>query len=119
MDTFPRLRTEAVTQYPFERTHRYSTEVLRFVDGSEQRFRQRGRPIQEWTVELQLLDEGEMHQLREFWVAMAGKAGIFTFHDPWDDTDYPNCQFASDAAAFHLDAEMRGMTTLRIRRLVS
>ncbi|MCX6596462.1 MAG: DUF2460 domain-containing protein [Acidobacteria bacterium] len=119
MDIFPRLRTDAVTQYPFERTHRYATEVMRFVDGSEQRFRQRGRPMQEWAVELDLLDAGELHRLREFWVAMAGKAGLFTFHDPWDGIDYPDCQFVSDSAVFQMNAEMRGMTKLRIRRLVS
>lgn len=119
MNTFPKLRTNAVSQYPFERTHRYATEVMRFVDGSEQRFRQRGRAGQEWAVDLQLLDEGELHRLREFWMEMAGKAGVFTFQDPWDGVEYADCQFASDAAVFQLGAELRGTTQLRIRRVTT
>ncbi len=119
MDTFPKLRTGAVSQYPFQRTHRYATEVMRFVDGSEQRFRQRGRAALEWVVDLRLLDEGELHRLREFWVAMAGKVGVFTFHDPWDGVDYADCQFASDGAVFQLDGELRGAAQLRIRRVAA
>ena len=40
MANFPRLTTGAVTQYPSSRNLTYSTYVLRFVDGREQRFRE-------------------------------------------------------------------------------
>ena len=40
MNEFPKLKTGAVAQYPAQRTTRYSTHVMRFMDGSEQRYRE-------------------------------------------------------------------------------
>ena len=50
MANFPRLTTGAVTQYPSSRNMTYSTHVLRFVDGREQRFREVGGPVRSWVV---------------------------------------------------------------------
>lgn len=36
---FPTLKTGATLQYPAQRATAFSTDVVRFVDGSEQRFR--------------------------------------------------------------------------------
>ena len=40
MSEFPPLKTGAVMQYPAQKEARFSTTVVRFTDGSEQRFPQ-------------------------------------------------------------------------------
>jgi hypothetical protein len=57
MATFPALRTGAVAQYPSERHMRFSTRVLEFVDGQEQRFREFSRGLRRWVIHLDLLDD--------------------------------------------------------------
>jgi hypothetical protein len=39
MATFPKLKTNAVAQYPASKTARYQNQALRFLDGTEQRYR--------------------------------------------------------------------------------
>ena len=63
MANFPRLTTGAVTQYPSSRNMTYSTHVLRFVDGREQRFRELGGPVRSWVVKLHQLSAEEMGAL--------------------------------------------------------
>ena len=60
MANFPALKTGAVAQYPSDRTRRYSTQVLRFLDGSEQRFAGFGAPLKRWLIRLELLDDTEL-----------------------------------------------------------
>jgi phage-related protein len=93
---FPTLKTGAVAQYPADRTRRFSTQVLRFLDGSEQRFAGFGAPLKRWVIRLELLDEAEMAGLEEFFVEQGGRAGTFAFTDPWDGTVHANCSFESD-----------------------
>jgi Conserved hypothetical protein 2217 (DUF2460) len=97
MASFPALKTGAVAQYPSDRTRRFSTQVLRFLDGSEQRFRGFGAPLKKWLIRLELLDEAELAGLEEFFVEQGGQAGTFTFTDPWDGTEYATCSFEGDA----------------------
>ncbi len=104
MATFPVLKTGAVAQYPLDRSRRFSTEVLRFLDGSEQRFAQFGTALKRWVIRLELLDEAELAGVEEFFVEQAGRAGSFSFTDPWDGTVYPRCSFDSDT----MSAEYRG-----------
>lgn len=96
MASFPALKTGAVAQYPSDRARRYSTQVLRFLDGSEQRFAGFGAPLKRWLIRLQLLDEVELTGLEEFFAEQSGEAGTFTFTDPWDGTVYVNCSFEGD-----------------------
>ena len=44
MSAFPKLKTGAVAQYPASRALSQATEVVRFLDGTEQRYRAAGRP---------------------------------------------------------------------------
>ena len=37
---FPTLKTGAVMQYPGKRILQFSTDVVRFLDGTEQRYRE-------------------------------------------------------------------------------
>jgi hypothetical protein len=111
MADFPRLKTGAIAQHPATCGRRYSTEVLRFVDGGEQRFRLSPSGLRRWTLDLSLLDESELNALREFFDVHE----TFTFRDPATGIDYPECRFESDELATELSEDLRGKTTIGIR----
>lgn len=115
MSAFPTLKTGAVLQYPAQRSNQFSTQVLRFLDGTEQRFRNYSSPLRRWVVKVDLLDEAELHSLREFFRTQSGAAETFSFTDPWDNTVYPTCNLQSDTMAETLTDKLTGMTSLVIR----
>ena len=108
MANFPALKTGAVAQYPSDRQRSFSTQVFRFLDGSEQRFPGYGAPLRRWTIRLDLLDEAELTNLEEFFESEGGRAGSFSFTDPWDGTVYANCSFDGDELALHFAGRKRG-----------
>jgi len=93
---FPSLKTGVVAQYPSDRMQRFSTQVHRFLDGSEQRFRGFGAPLKRWLIRFELLDDAELARLEAFFVEQSGRAGTFAFTDPWDGSVHANCSFESD-----------------------
>lgn len=113
---FPRLKTGAVAQYPITRELRLQNQAVRFVDGSEQRYRDAAGVKQRWTIRLDFLDEGELAAVEEFFAAQQGAYGMFTFTDPWDATAYPNCRIESDEATFTGAGQLQGKTTLTVTR---
>jgi phage-related protein len=115
MNTFPALKTGAVAQYPAQKQVQFSTQVVRFVDGSEQRFADYGTPLHHWVIRLQLLDESEMYAIQQFYRELQGASGSFSFTDPWSGTVYPNCSLEGDTLSEQFDAEMRGQTRLIVR----
>ena len=115
MATFPTLKTGAVAQYPAPRRLRFRNQVLRFLDGSEQRYRGSAGALREWTIRLELLDDSELAALRDFFEAQKGQFGSFTFVDPRDNTAYADCSFSDDRMSIELAAESRGGATLVIR----
>jgi hypothetical protein len=115
MSTFPSLKTGAVLQYPATRDTRHSTCVLRFLDGSEQRFREHAGPLRRWVIRLSLLEESEMARLEEFFQSQQGRAGEFAFTDPWDGAAYPNCSLENDALRLDFEDLMRGRADIIIR----
>jgi phage-related protein len=114
MSTFPTLKTGATLQYPAQRATEFSTDVVQFVDGSEQRFRGYQTPLKRWTVRLDLLDETELHTLREFFRTQSGAAENFSFTDPWDGTVYPNCSLGGNDIGEELDDPQQGKTMLTV-----
>jgi hypothetical protein len=115
MSDFPTLKTGATLQYPAQKEVRFATEVLQFINGSEQRFRRYQTPLHRWVIRLDLLDQGELHLLREFFRTQAGAAGSFVFTDPWDGTRYANCSIDGGEMAQQLLDEMKGKTSLTVR----
>jgi hypothetical protein len=115
MSEFPLLKTGAVLQYPAQKDLRFSTTVVRFADGSEQRFRQYETPLHRWIVQLDLLDESELNRVREFFRAQSGASGTFEFTDPWDSTNYSHCSLEDDQLMDTLLSEFDGKTSLTIR----
>ena len=115
MATFPALKTGAVAQYPLERTTVFSTAIFRFVDGAEQRMPRYATRLHRWKIDLSLLDESELATLGDFFAVQGGRAGVFSFTDPWDGTVYSNCSFDADQATFTLAAASRGETVLAVK----
>ncbi len=115
MSTFPLLKTGAVAQYPATRTTGYATQAFRFLDGSEQKFPQRGSAATRWVITLDLLDDTEMAQVCTFFQSQQGRFGTFSFVDPWDATTHANCSFESDELALRMDGEARGRIQLVIK----
>lgn len=115
MSTFPTLKTSAVAQYPATRSFHYSTDLVQFIDGSEQRFRDYGRPYHRWIITLHRLDETELQQIRSFVVQMNGSAGVFSFTDPWDGTMYPTCSLEGDGFGDAIAGPTEGTAHIVIR----
>jgi len=115
MADFPQLKTSAVAQYPARRSVRYRNEVVRFVDGAEQRYRDSAGPLHEWEIRLELLDESELASLESFFALQQGAFGTFRFTDPWSGQVYENCSLAADAIEMIASGEMRGATSLVVR----
>jgi Conserved hypothetical protein 2217 (DUF2460) len=115
MANFPKLRTGAAAQYPAARTVSYSTQISQFVDGSEQRFRNYAKPLHKWTIQLDLLDDGEMAELENFFLDNSGRLGTFSFTDPWDNTVYSSCSVQQDQFQLSLRAEAQAGTQLIIQ----
>jgi Conserved hypothetical protein 2217 (DUF2460) len=116
MPTLPLLKTGAVTQYPAPKSVQFRTQVLHYVDGSEQRYREYGAPLVSWVIRLDLLDEVELAAMEAFFLSLEGRAGTFTFVDPRDNVSYEECSLDDDSLALDLTGEMRGRTTLIIRQ---
>ena len=114
MATFPRLKTGAVMQYPASKSVRFQNQIVRFVDGSEQRYRDAAGPLRQWVIQLSELDESEMAAIEQFFVDNLGQLGDFVFADPWDGNQYANCSLASDELVLRSVAEMRGNAALTV-----
>src|SRR5579884_758743 len=115
MTSFPQLKTTAVAQYPLARRTTYSTEILQFTDGSEQRYSNYAQPVRRWQIQLASLDEGELSALRQFFRAQNGLTGRFTFIDPVSATAYPNCSFDQQMMSGTLQDVSRSSASLVIR----
>jgi Conserved hypothetical protein 2217 (DUF2460) len=115
MSTFPRLKTGAVAQYPATRTAGYATQAFRFLDGTEQKFPQRGAAAARWVIKLDLLDDTEMAEVCGFFLAQQGRFGTFSFTDPWDGSVHATCSFESDELALSLEGEARGRLQVTIK----
>ena len=110
--TFPPLKTGAVTQYPATKSTQYSSFVLRFLDGSDQRYRDYSAPLRRWTIQLNMLDEAEINALDQFFNSQQGRFETFSFIDPWTQSTIPSCRMEQDVLDYELSGEMRGSTSL-------
>jgi len=109
------LKTGVVAQYPSDRERRFSTRVFRFLDGSEQRFAGFGAPLRRWIIRLDLLDEAELVNLEQFFEDQGGRAGTFSFTDPWDGVVYASCSFDADEIAVEYRGDARGRTSVVVK----
>ena len=90
----------------------YSSFVVRFLDGTDQRYRQYSTPLRRWIINLELLDESELNTLEQFFIAQGGRFATFTFIDPWTQTSFPNCSIDQDILDYQLSGESQGAMKL-------
>lgn len=114
--TFPKLNTSALAQYPSTRSIRFQNQVVQFLDGTTQRYRESSGSLHEWQIRLDLLDESEMAAIEQFFVENQGAFGSFAFTDPWDGQSYANCSLRSGDLALSSLAELQGRTALTVRQ---
>lgn len=114
MATFPTLKTGAVAQYPASRNFRFQNQILRFLDGTDQRYRDSAGPLLSWQISLDQLDETEMGALQAFFLTDQGSFASFAFTDPWSGQVYQNCSLAHDDMNITSLAEMQGGTALMV-----
>lgn len=113
---FPKLRTNALAQYPATRHIRFQNQVIQFVDGTAQRYRDSSGPLHQWQIRVDLLDESEMAAIEQFFVDNQGAFGSFAFTDPWDGQIYADCSLADGDVALTSLSEMHGQTMLTVRQ---
>jgi hypothetical protein len=113
--TFPTLKTGAVAQYPLECGVRFSTQAVRFLDGSRQRFRLYGGGLRQWAVKLDLLDERELSAVIAF-VEGQGSA-VFAFTDPVSGSIAASCVISGEQFDATMTNEMSGRTTVVIEEI--
>ena len=115
MSTFPALKTGAVTQLPAHRTLQFATDVLQFLDGTEQRFSNYATSCHRWSVSFDVLDEAELQNIRSFVQQMNCAVGVFSFTDPWDGTVYTNCSLEGESTTDLLRGPLESGTSMIIR----
>ena len=93
---FPSLSTGAVTQLPAAKAFQFHTQVLRYCDGSEQRFPVFANAVRRWEINLVKVTEAELSALEEFFRAQKGRFGTFAFTDPWTGNVHAQCAFAHE-----------------------
>ncbi len=92
---FPILSSGAVTQYGSPIGYVWPAQVIRFLDGPEQRFPACGNVFRRWAIDLRLLNESEVASIEAFFTAMSGEYSTFAFPDPISGTSVPNCRIGA------------------------
>ena len=115
MALFPILKTGCVAQYPLVKSSRFSTQAVRFMDGSSQRFRLMGSGARQWNIRLDQLDEQELGEVVAFVEQQGGAA--FTFADPLTGDNVPNCILSGDQFDAAMVREIDGQALLVIEEV--
>ncbi len=92
---FPILNSGAVMQYGSLFGSVQSAQIVRFLDGADQRFLASGRTYRRWLISLRLLNEAEIAAIEAFFQAMDGEYSTFAFPDPVSGTSVPNCRIGA------------------------
>lgn len=112
MATFPTLSSGAMTQYPVSVVVGQEVQVIRFLDGSDQRFLNQGRQHRRWQIHFELLNESEINQLERFFLAQGGEYSLFDFPDPISNQNVPNCRLGAAGLASDFTRIDNGSSTL-------
>ena len=115
MANFPTLSTGAVAQYPLGYGVRFSTQAVRFMDGSSQRFRLIGNGLRRWTIKLDQLNETELGAVISFVEQQGGS--VFAFTDPLTGNTASNCIIQGEQFDAGMTQEMSGQTTIVIEEV--
>ncbi len=97
MLTFPTLSTGAVAQYPLPVSYTSPVEIVRFIDGTDQRYLSRGQTLRSWHVQLSFVNEDEIRQIERFFESLQGQYALFAFPDPYSGQIVLNCVMGQSA----------------------
>jgi hypothetical protein len=89
---FPILSSGAVAQYGSPFGSVWPAQIIRFLDGTDQRFLSCERPLRRWRIDLRLLNESEIAAVEGFFSSVGGEYSSFTFPDPISGLGVPNCR---------------------------
>lgn len=119
MATFPNLSSGAVAQYSSGYESKHGTGIVRYVDGSEQRYPLQADPVRRWTICLQQLSPAERASVEAFFRVQRGREGTFAFTDPWTGAEHAACCFDRDTIAIVHQDEWSASTEVVIREVRS
>ena len=115
MSAFPTLRTGAVAQYPLDLAVRFQTQSVRFMDGSQQRFRLYGSGLRRWKIRLDLLDETELAAVAAFMEQQG--TGVFSFTDPVTGNQAATCIISGQSYRAGASSEMDTNADIEIEEI--
>lgn len=69
--------------------------MIRFMDGSDQRYLTQKQSLRQWQIRLDLLNEAEIQQVEEFFGSIQGDYTLFVFPDPVSGAPVPNCRLGA------------------------
>ena len=69
---FPTLTSGAVAQYGSPIGYVRPAQIIRFVDGTDQRFLASSRALRRWFIDLRQLNQSEISAIEVFFSAMGG-----------------------------------------------
>ena len=114
MSVFPKLKTGVVAQYPALREGEFSTAVSRFVDSSEQRFRD-GRGLRRrWVIPLSQLTRVSCSGWPYFSRNNRAKPGALILRIPGPAERVAGCRFEEDQLEALAHGEFDGRTEVTI-----
>jgi len=116
MAQFPTLATGSVAQYPIAFGISFKNQIVTFLDGTEQRFRNSSSALNTWVISLDRLNEQEMTSIEQFLLVNQGAFETFSFTDPRTGTVYSDCSVVGDDFDFTFGAPLSGMSQIRIRQ---
>lgn len=112
MASFPTLRSGQVTMTPLTRASEFVTGVIRYRNGSEQRFVQRAERAR-FVLSFSNLDGYDVATLRDFWRSTKG-----AFDATWgitiDGVLYEGCAFEDDEFSVTESKAERYSVSLRV-----
>lgn len=96
MANFPKLSSGSVMQYPAVMVTSQPSQVIRFVDGHDQRYLTRAGASRRWLIRLEMLTDVESAAFAQFFEQQASNYVTFSFPDPFTGSLVPNCRFDSE-----------------------
>lgn len=114
MATFPTLTTGAVVQYPLGGIFQSGTEVIRFLDGLDQRCLTMSGSLRKWTIKLNQLNDQEIATLEQFFINVEGNYGTFSFTDPDSGVIFPTCRFQTSSLVTTYQGPGEGATEMMV-----
>ena len=115
MSELPKLKTGSAMQYPSTRGLGRRVRILRFVDGTEQRFPLDGKAHGQWRMSFRQLDDTERRELERFVEESAASGSVISIVDPWDGRRHDQCRLEGDKA----DIQMREANDNRLDLILS